>query len=214
MDAGTVTVVGTAAVPAQPDRVELGLAVSALEPSAQAALAQVTGRAERLGQVLEGLGVEPEQWSTTGATVHRELVWDGNRQVDRGFRGRYQVIVRLTDAALTGRLLQQAVDAAGAEVAGPWWRVDPANVAYVSASRLAAEDARRKAQAYAEGLGLRLGTVAGVREPGTGPGSDHGLSFRPMAAAAAVSPEEALNVQPGVFDVSASVEVTFRLEAV
>jgi uncharacterized protein YggE len=214
VDACTVTVRGTAAVPARPDRVELSLTVTALERSAQAALAEVTGKADRLGQVLEALGIAREQWSTSGATVHRELVWEGNRQVDRGLRGRYQVIVRLTDPTLVGRLLEEAVGASGAEASGPWWRVDPANPANVEAARLAAANARRMAEAYADGLGLRVGEVIGLREPGTGLGPDQGFGFRPLAMAASGPGEAALDVQPGALDVTAIVEVTFRLEAV
>lgn len=214
MDAGTVTVRGTAAVPARPDRVELSLTVTALERSAQAALGEVTTKADRLGQVLETLGIAREQWSTSGATVQRELVWDGARQVDRGFRGRYQVIVRLTEAALVGRLLEEAVAASGTEVSGPWWRVDPANPAHLEAARLAAANARLLGDAYAEGLGLRIGEVVGVREPGTGLVSDQAFGSRATAWAATGSGEATLDVQPGALDVTAIVEVTFRLEAV
>ena len=212
MDAGTVTVRGTAAVPAQPDRVELSFTVTCLEKSAQGALSQVSERAEHLGQVLHDLGIAREQWSTSGATVQRELVWERDRQVDRGFRGRYQVVVRLTDHSLVGRLLEEAIAAAGAEVAGPWWRVDPANPAYLEAARRAAANCRSKAEAYADGLGLRLGGVVGVREPNTGVAPHQEMVFR--AAAGTVAPQQALDVQPGELDIAAAVEVTFTLEAV
>ena len=210
MDAGTVTVRGAAAVPAQPDRVELSLTVTALERSAQASLGEVTGRADRLGQVLEALSISRDQWTTSGATVHREVIWDGTRQVDRGFRGRCQVVVRLTDHTLVGRLIEEAVASSGAEVAGPWWRVDPSNPAHLEAARLAAANGRQKAEAYADGLGLRLGDVVGVREPETGAGP-HEVVFRTAAASGTGQPPD---VQPGALDVSAVIEVSFRLEAV
>ena len=212
MDAGTVTVRASAAVPGQPDRVELSLGVTALERSAPQALAEVTGKAERLGQVLEALGIAREQWSTSGATVHREVQWDGSRQVDRGFRGRYQVVVRLTDPSLVGRLLEEAVGSAGAEVAGPWWRIDPANPAHLEAARQAAANGRRKAEAYADGLGLRLGMIVGVREPDTGLAPHQEVVFR--TASASGTPGQPVDVQPGHLDVVAAVELTFRLEAV
>ena len=208
-----MTVRGTAIVPAQPDRVELSLTVTALEKSAQAALSAVSGRAEQLGRVLNELGIAREQWSTSGATVQREVVWERDRQVDRGFRGRYQVVVRLTDHSLVGRLLEEAVSAARVEVGGPWWRIDPANPAYLEAARRAADNCRSKAEAYADRLGLRLAGVVAVREPDTGVAPHQEMVFR--AAAGAVRPEEqALDVQPGELDVGADVEVTFRLEAV
>jgi uncharacterized protein YggE len=213
MEPGTVTVRGSAAVPAQPDRVELSFTVTAVEQSAAAALAVVGTKSERLGQVLETLGVPRAQWSTSGATVQEAIEWDGSRQVHRGFRGTYQVVVRLADPALVGPLMQDAVDSTGAAVAGPWWRLDPANPAHLQASRLAAANARSKADAYAAGLGLRIGTVVAVREPQTG-GGPPVREEAVLLARASGPPQQPLDVQPGALDVAAAVEVTFRLEAV
>ncbi len=77
---------------------------------------------------------------------------------------------------------------AGAEVTGPRWSLVPDNPAHEAARRAAASDARRRAEAYADALGLTLGPVAWVAEPGLrrpGPGDGYDVPMRSMAMAAA-----------------------------
>lgn len=49
---------------------------------------------------------------------------------------------------------------------GRFWQLDPDNPVYTEARRLAAEDARRRADAYASALGLGIGAVEWLAEPG------------------------------------------------
>ena len=79
----------------------------------------------------------------------------------------------------------------------------------------AALQARRKAEAYASALGVKLGPVVRVADPGTAAPQ----FAMPVAAPAAQmarsgGPEAAplVAVDPGTMDLSAAVEVTFRLE--
>jgi uncharacterized protein YggE len=98
---------------------------------------------------------------------------------------------------------------AEAHVDGPWWSVDIDNPARLEACRRAAASARRRAEAYAEALGVRLGMLEGAAEPGValpGPPPRGGLlAFDAVEA-------EPVPVQPGEQLVSASVELTYVLE--
>ncbi|HWC31751.1 MAG TPA: SIMPL domain-containing protein, partial [Actinomycetota bacterium] len=80
----------------------------------------------------------------------------------KGFRASSSVTVRIDDVAIIGKLMSEATGRARAEVRGPWWGVKPDNAARAEACRLAATDARRKAEAYAAALGKRLGDVLEV----------------------------------------------------
>jgi uncharacterized protein YggE len=80
------------------------------------------------------------------------------------------VDVAMDDPGIAGPLLQGAVEHAGAFVDGPRWRLDAQNPARDEACREAAIAAERKATAYADALGLRLGQVRSITEsPGWGP---------------------------------------------
>lgn len=72
------------------------------------------------------------------------------------------------DASVVGELIAGAVDR-GAQVNGPAWTIAPDNPAHAAACQEAALDARRRAEAYAEALGARVGAIVAVRDSGTGP---------------------------------------------
>lgn len=84
------------------------------------------------------------------------------------------------------------------------------NPVHLEAARQAAADGQRKAQAFADGVGARLGRVISLVEPGTetvGP-----LARRADFVAAAAPGSEPMSIEPGEYEVSAAVDVTFALE--
>jgi uncharacterized protein YggE len=95
--------------------------------------------------------------------------------------------------------------------------VDDDNEAYRDARMAAAADARRRAEAYAAGLGIGLGGASWMSEPGlrlAGGGQTEFFAPAPMQALA-LSAEQA---EPDVIDITpedviirASVEVSFAL---
>jgi hypothetical protein len=94
-------------------------------------------------------------------------------------------------------------------VRGPTWWIAPGNQARLAACRQAAAEAKRKAEAYADALGLHLGDVAEIREPAGG-----GIEPRPLGGPIALraAPAPTLEVDPGELQVKAQVEVTFHLD--
>jgi uncharacterized protein len=154
------------------------------------------------------LGVAPERRSTTGVTVREEFDYADGKQVHRGFRAQNVITARLADAAVAGKLIQTSIDRAKAEVRGPVWWIAPDNPARIEACKRAASEARRKAEAYAEALGLRLGSVAEIREATAG-----GVGPMPRGKALTLAATDAtIEVDPGELNVDAQVEVTFHLQ--
>jgi hypothetical protein len=205
-----VVVRGEGTAPARPDTVELSLTVSALEASPDAALRRTAERSEALSGLMDEAGIPPERRVTSGVTVRPQREYERQRWVDKGFFAAATTVVRLDDPAAIGDLLREAIARAEAQVDGPWWRVAPDNPARAEACRLATAEARRKAEAYAEGLGVRLGSVLSIREPN---GQAAVPRVMPMAARTqAMGDETEIGVEAGHLDVSASVEVTFQLQ--
>jgi len=207
MSEPTVTARGEATVPGRPDQGVWTITIGALDATPDAALSGVGTRSEALDAVLSELGVAAEQRSTTGVTVREEFDYAEGKQVHRGFRAQNVITVRLADHAVAGKLLQASIEKAKAEVRGPVWWIAPDNPARIEACKQAAAEARRKAEAYAEALGMRLGAVAEIREAVAG-----GVPPMPRSMALAAS-EAAIDVDPGELNVDAQVEVSFRLEA-
>jgi uncharacterized protein YggE len=199
-----------ATVAARPDRAAVHLVLSVLAPEPADALNQVAERATRLEALLTRLGIAEADRVSGGVTVAEETEWRNDRTELLGHRATARVTTRVTDLAALGRLLSAAVGETGARVDGPYWIVDAANPARLAACRDAVASARARAEAYATGLGLRLGAVEEINEsvpqvPGPGP-----LFGAAMARAAMAAPAE-VPMNPGELDVAAHVWVRFAL---
>jgi uncharacterized protein YggE len=206
----TITVAGTAVVPAQPDEVAIGIALSHLAPTPDAAITEVASRSRQLEAIFDEMQIGRDRWTTSGVSVNEEREWDGKRQIHRGYRAGTRVQLRVADAELVGKLMHESVRRCQASIDGPTWLIAPDNPAYDDARRRAATSARSKAETYAAALGARLGAILSVTEPGltVEPPRPMPKAMRTMAMDAA--PE--INVQAGDLDVSATVIVTFGLE--
>jgi uncharacterized protein YggE len=205
----TITVRGEGAAPGQPDEIVVALELSAVRAAAQDAYDEVAAQSDALNGLCDELGIAGAARSTAGVSVqeHREYD-DRGRPEPRGYVASNRVLVRVADAVLVSRLLREAVTRSAARVSGPWWRLAAENPARAEACGRAARDARRKAEAYADALGRRLGAIVEVREPAASPvGGGRSASFGALMAA-----EPEIPVSPGELDVRAAVEVTFALE--
>jgi uncharacterized protein len=204
----SVTTRGTTTGAATPDEATVVVELAGLRPTAEEAYAHVAERSAALAAVLDGIGVDRRRRSAGGVSVGEEVEFVDGRQQHRGFRATVRTSLRLEDPAVVARVLRDAVAEAGARVEGPNWLVRPDNPAHLEAARAAAAVARGKAEAYAEALGVRLGALERVAEPGPGP-PEPKLFTRALAAEAA--PAE-IGVEPGELLVFASVELTYALE--
>jgi uncharacterized protein YggE len=211
----TVTTRGTASVPAQPDEVEISLEIAYVDRTADAALTEAAARSETLGALFSELQIGRERWTTSGVSVREHSEWDRTRgeHVARGYIATNRLILRLPDSSLLGTLMNEATRRSKVRIDGPWWRIAPDNPAHVAACRAAALDARRKAEGYAAALDLRLGAVTEITEPGIPSGPQRQMKEGRALMSVAMDAAPEMEVHAGSLDVTASVIVTFALEA-
>lgn len=205
----TVTVRGSATVGASPDEATVTIELAELRATSEEAYTQVAERSKALEALFDELGVERARRSAGGVTVGEHVEYVDGREQHRGYRAAASTSLRLADAALVASVLREAVSRAGARVEGPSWLVRPDNPAHLEAAKAAATVARRKAEAYAGALGVRLGALERVTEPGLEPPTPK-FAARGMLAADVGPPT--IGVEPGELLVSASVDVTYVLE--
>lgn len=211
----TVTVRGTAVVNAQPDEVELGLSVSYLDRTAEAALAEVAKRSATLEAIFSELNIDRSTWTTTGATVREETEWDGkaSKHIHRGYRATNSVQLRLTNPEPLGKLIGAAVARSQAAIDGPDWSVALDNPAHIDACRAAAKNAEARAGAYVAALGARLGAIVSISEPGTMiEPIRRDVAYSASMAMARSAPEPELGINAGEMEVQATVHVTYAIE--
>jgi hypothetical protein len=211
-----VTVRGEAVVPGEPDEALVFLEITAVEKTPQRAMADASERSAKLQAIFAELGIDDAARSTSGISLVDETEWESKsgRRKHVGFRASNRITIRLHDAETVGRLVSEATARCEAIVRGPSWQIALANPARARAFRAAAEDARRKAEAYASALGVTLGDVLTVIEPGLAVRVHQQHDIRPAAPApqAAAAPPREIQVEAGALDIPAAVEVTFALE--
>src|SRR6202041_950614 len=128
-------------------------------------------------------------------TVYEEFDHTRGGRRSLGHRAVSSVSARLTDPELIGRLIAKATTELQATIDGPRWQIAAGNAVRLEAAREAAADARRKAQAFADGLGTKLGGLIRLVEPGA-EARLRRTGLRPMAAAAAAGVEQ-MPIEPG-----------------
>ena len=159
------------------------------------------------------LGLDPEDLDrtiTAPLVVHPKTRWHKGETQRTGWTASRTSSVEVVAFDRLGDLLAELA-ADGSTVNGPSWQLDPANAAHTEARRLAAEDARRRAEVYAAALGVRLTDVAWVAEPelrGPGPQPFH-LPAPALAMRAGGAPQEVIEVAPEELLVDAQVDVGF-----
>lgn len=157
-----ITVVGRATAQVAPDVVDVLLRVRA-ERRRRADLAEEIGRrAEALRQVLDDAN---SAIGTRVTTAVRLVPANPGRGTGTGFVAEQTVQCEVRDIAAFPDLVARAVEEAGAEVQLVGHRVDDANPAALDACQRAAEDAHRRALAFAAGAGATITELAWAREP-------------------------------------------------
>lgn len=206
----TVTVRGNALAAVTPDRAELSLALSHLAADAATALDAIAERSQRLEQILSDKGFARTDWATDGVHVAEEYQWKKDTNVLVGHRASTALTVTVRSAELVGTIIREAVTITGASVRNLSWRVDADNPARRELLGAAARDAKVRATAYVEALGLRLGEVESISEaPLTAEPSPQPQMQRMAAAKMSDGPE--VSVSGGLVELHADVSVRFAI---
>jgi uncharacterized protein YggE len=197
----TLTVTGYGEVSVPPDEAKVDLSVRTVAATPGQALENVAERARSLVRLLDELGVPPPKRSTSGIWVNDEVEPDAEGRRDGRFQAGERLSVSLP-VENVGALLDAAVSRADAYLEGPRFVVAPDNPARNAALHAAGENARARAEAFAAGLGLRVGNVAEASEGG--PVYPVVRGFGPMDAGPPI--------EAGQATVSTTVSVTFEVE--
>ncbi|HKE75589.1 MAG TPA: SIMPL domain-containing protein [Acidimicrobiales bacterium] len=210
-----IVVRGTGEARTLPDLAILQIAATADDASAE-------GAQRRRGEIVAAVDAVLDEHAEAIARILPAAVsvqprtrWHKGQDVRTGWRASRYTQVEVTGLDAVGRIMA-GVAAAGAAVTGPRWSLQPDNPAHEAARVAAAEDARRRGESYARALGLTLGPVAWVAEPGLrSPGPDYAMGVAAprlqFAAASAAAEEPVEEVTPAELTVDAAVEVAFAI---
>jgi uncharacterized protein YggE len=199
-----VTVVGAGKVQGTPDTVTVDAAIEAIAPDATSALSQSN---ERMSAVLDGVksqGIDPKDISTTGVTLQPQY---GDNSVITAYRANNSIAVKVRKFDVASGVIT-AIQTAG----GNTTRINSVNLSIEDDSQLvkdararAFNDAKDRAEQYAQLSGLNLGKVISISETGANtPPPTPMPRYDSMA-------EAAVPLEPGQQTVGFSVTVVWEL---
>lgn len=193
---------------ARPDMAIVNLGVTTEGQTAAAALAENARRMTALTAALRRAGIAERDIQTSNVSVYPQQVY-GEGQAPRitGYQANNSVTVKVRRIDNTGRVIDAAVGAGGNTVNGvSFTHADP-DAQLDIARRDAIAEARRRAELYANALGMRVNRIVSVSEGG-GYAPPMPVAVERFAAqdSAASTP-----VAPGEIETRVSVNVTFEL---
>lgn len=185
---GRIRVEGRASRWVTADHADVTFTVRRNAPTSAKAVALASEAYAILDGVLAGAGDVVERRTTVALSVHQVTRWDpetGKEHRD-GFVAARAETVRFSPPAEAGEVLRAiAIAVPDLGLTGPVYGLRAENPVHDEVRAAAAADARRVAASYASGLGLSLGRVLRITEPGLSGGRGGGGFGEPRFAMAA-----------------------------
>jgi uncharacterized protein YggE len=215
-----IVVRGTGEARALPDQASLRVEVIADRKTQDEAYEVRAKMAARVDNMLARHANAIARTTIASLVVQPRTRWHRGEDIRTGWRASRTSFIDVVVLDALGDLMASLVEA-GASVQGPAWSMAGSNPAYDQARRSAAEDARRRGESYASALGLTLGPVSWVTEPGLRSGDqpppvpitplDAEVQPRLARAAPYGTEGENENLSPSEMTVVAHVEVGFMI---
>ncbi|MFI5386798.1 MAG: SIMPL domain-containing protein [Fimbriimonadales bacterium] len=203
-----ITVTGSAQVFASPDEAMVRLGVLQQASNAQEAQAHANDIIQKFLSMVTALKVKKENVQTSRMSLNPVFSQRPNEPARiTGYQAQDVLTIRLTDFNLIGKVIDAGTSAGVNTVEGIDFQLRNAKGPRARAYKDAVADARSKADAIVEALGLKITGIYDVRADSTGytpPPRALGM-MRSMDMAAATP------VEPGQMEVSVSVTVRYRI---
>ncbi|WP_165438549.1 SIMPL domain-containing protein [Pseudonocardia sediminis] len=183
------------------DHADLDLSYEAVGPDRAGAVAELGRRVAGAADVLTGPGV-----TVRSRRLWVRTEWRGKRE--RGCRAGERIALTITDLTVLERVLAALLRTEPAQVDGPHWTLEDPSPAARVAQRRAVDDARARAEGYADALGMRLGPLRSLTDGGSAP---RAMAMRAMSAPAGEPDVQDLGLEPEPVRVTARCTTTWSL---
>jgi len=201
-----VTVVGAGEVQGTPDTLTVNASIEFVAPDVSGAMNQTNDRQQAVIDALVGSGIERKDISTTQVSLQPQFA-GGDSTTIIGYRANNSIDVKIRKLDTASQALALIVSTGGDAT-----RINSVNYSIEDDSRLvkdararAFNDAKDRAQQYAELADLSLGKVISITESGAVPPPPQPMPYSRGAEMAAVP------LEPGQQTVGFNVTVIFEL---
>jgi len=214
----SVNVQGLATVKAMPDVISVYFNIETTGNTSEEAKDANSLILDELITELLKQGFERKNIVTENYNIYPNYEWDKDgKQIDKGFKATHSIRVEIDseDSDKLGSIIDAGANA-GAGISYINFELSQKlqNQYKAEAMKLAAEDARIKAEAVAEGFNKEVGDLisTSVNDFGYYPWNVYSTRGMGVAEDYALAKVEATNIQPGEKEVTASVSATFELK--
>ncbi|MBN1544187.1 SIMPL domain-containing protein [Candidatus Woesearchaeota archaeon] len=218
-DKSTVSVTGQAQFDVDPDEAELNIRVQTKEPTAKRAQDENARLMSTVKEALKRAGVKDSEMETINYNMWPQQRWDPETQesINDGYMVQHTLKITTEDVTHVGALVETAVSAGANGLDSVNFRLSDKKREDVNSEALAqaSNNAKSKAEAIAQGLGVRIKSIVAVSE------SNVGYDYyypRPMyAMESAVKAGGSIDysenvVSPEAVTVSATIGIVYEIE--
>jgi uncharacterized protein YggE len=211
-----IVVQGNADIRAAPDEATVRLGIVRQANNAQTVQEQANAAAQQILNAVTGLGVGQQQIQTSRLTLTPIFAPRSPESRDAprivAYQSTNMISIRLDDLTRVGAVIDAGLNAGANQLQGVEFGLRNDLAAREQALKQAVSEARRKAEAIADTLGVRLAGVLEVSEGGVSvtPRMEFGDVMMATRAQAAAPPTP---VSPGEVQVNASVSIRYQIGA-
>lgn len=207
VDSGELTVVGTAAIAATPDKATISLGAMYEDTSIDLAQVKTNQAIEAVINELKALGIPENKMATSNYSVYPTYDYSTATPVLRGYQVTNMLTVEVEDFSLISKVIDRAVASGANQVNNIGFDVSTRSEIYRQALASAIAAAQTKAEVMATAAGKKLGNLRSITE------AEQGMSMylnaydsRDMKAAGAAQ------VLGGELNVTAQVTLVFEMK--
>ncbi len=209
-----VSATGNSELSVMPDKAIVRIKVETDGKTAQIAQDKNTEIMAKVQSALKRAGVDSKDIESDQYNLYPWQEWDSitQRSVDKGYKLYHTIKVTTDDFEKVGELITVAVDAGANGIENIQFDLSEAKQAEVKKEALqqASKNAKEKAQAIADGLGVRLGELQSIQESAFNYGPIYrGMEAVSMDMGGKISAP--VPIQPENLDITATVSVSYRI---
>lgn len=213
----TITVDGISTIQVTPDLVTVHFNIETTGKTASEAKDANSVILDKLVTEMVKIGFNRADVQTESLNIYPWQEWDGDSYVDKGYKASHQVkiVLNTTDASKISDTIDAGVDA-GAWLSYINFELSDAKQSQYKAQALtqAGEDAKMKAKAIADGLGLKVGSKpisVSTSSFNYRPWMVYSASADSSAGVNAQEAKAATNIVAGSQDVTGQIQVVYKL---
>lgn len=202
----TISVSGSGSVKVPADMAKLTFSVQTKEATALASVQNNAAKMNKVYDALKKIGISEDNISTANYSLYQENYWKDGKDIPGLYVTSNNITVILEDVEKSGLVIDTAISAGVNQMNGISFLVKDSKVTVEQVRRLAFQQAKEKAELFAEEAGCKLGKVISIME-----NSGSYPVVREYADSAKMMATNSTTISAGQDSITASVSVVFEL---